>query len=432
MIPHVLTSQSLTVFLNGRPVCLPATHANFNAAVACVANDDPVTLESLLNVKQSISNFTRGRIEVNDNVLTYQGRELNTSLARKIIEFLREGNPALAEPLIAFLDKVMGNPSFRAVEGLYDWVAASGMPITPEGEILAWKIVDGNFMDYRTRSFDHTPGKVVTQPRNQCDEDPDQTCSYGIHFCSFDYLPHYFSGDSTRRIVLVKIHPADVVAIPRDYNNAKGRCCQLTVLEEVDPEYVKDFFPTSTVYAQTKFEVGQKWRDNDGDVHTVTRVEWPNVYTDLGGDEWIFDFEGVDEDIELVEQVLFEFELGQLYLCRDGKVREVTHISDRGDIVYLEHSCVWANTGMCNRHIESGMDVLELIEAFPLQVGQVWLDKDGVERTITRVDECDWRDDDSWIAILGEYNSVWAHNGSSDHATPPGKGRLVRLVSVPR
>ena len=48
------------------------------------------------------------------------------------------------------------------------------------------------------------------------------------------YLNH-FGGERT---VIVKINPRDVVSIPTDYNEAKGRACRYEVIGElgVEPE----------------------------------------------------------------------------------------------------------------------------------------------------------------------------------------------------
>jgi hypothetical protein len=78
-------------------------------------------------------------------------------------------------------------------------------------------------------------GDVVEQKRNEVDDIRDNVCSNGLHFCSMSYLPHYMGGNG--RVVIVKINPADVVSIPSDYNNAKGRCCKYVVVgEHTDPE----------------------------------------------------------------------------------------------------------------------------------------------------------------------------------------------------
>jgi hypothetical protein len=65
--------------------------------------------------------------------------------------------------------------------------------------------------------------------RNMVDDNRNNTCSSGLHFCSHSYLAS-FSGERT---VIVKIDPADVVSIPSDYNDAKGRTCRYTVIGEV-------------------------------------------------------------------------------------------------------------------------------------------------------------------------------------------------------
>ena len=44
-------------------------------------------------------------------------------------------------------------------------------------------------------------------------------------------------GGSDSRTMILKINPADVVSIPTDYNNSKGRTCRYEVIGElgVDP-----------------------------------------------------------------------------------------------------------------------------------------------------------------------------------------------------
>jgi hypothetical protein len=77
--------------------------------------------------------------------------------------------------------------------------------------------------------MDNSVGKIVDMERNKVDDNKDQTCSTGLHFCGQSYLSH-FGGE---RVVIVKVHPADVVSIPSDYNGAKGRACRYEVIGEV-------------------------------------------------------------------------------------------------------------------------------------------------------------------------------------------------------
>jgi len=49
---------------------------------------------------------------------------------------------------------------------------------------------------------------------------------------------NHFGGE---RIVIVKINPADVVSIPSDYNDAKGRTCRYEVIGELGVEAEEAF-----------------------------------------------------------------------------------------------------------------------------------------------------------------------------------------------
>ncbi|UQJ95396.1 rIIB protein [Klebsiella phage CPRSB] len=88
-----------------------------------------------------------------------------------------------------------------------------------------------NYKDLATGKFDNSPGVTVSMPRNMVDEDKTRTCSTGLHVAAKSYLPHY--GGGVGRVIQVKVDPADVVAIPVDYNNAKMRVCRYKVMIDV-------------------------------------------------------------------------------------------------------------------------------------------------------------------------------------------------------
>jgi hypothetical protein len=86
--------------------------------------------------------------------------------------------------------------------------------------------------------------------RNQVDDDKDHTCSTGLHFCSQDYLNH-FSGE---QVMILKINPRDVVSIPADYSDTKGRCCRYEVIGELGVDPAEAF--TAAVQENANTEVG--------------------------------------------------------------------------------------------------------------------------------------------------------------------------------
>lgn len=135
--------------------------------------------------------------------------------------------------LVAFAKRLSKNPSHRAVNELFDFLEASDIKILADGKVRCFKKVRSTFKDIHSNTMDNSVGTTVSVPRNQVDEDSDTTCSYGLHVCSKSYLPHF--GSAGEDVILeVHVDPADFVAIPRDYNNAKARVCSYYVAGVVD------------------------------------------------------------------------------------------------------------------------------------------------------------------------------------------------------
>jgi len=234
MASFIKSDSHLTlVFDDGDSATVYNNNPNYEAVCLAVRNKDWDLAKKLSMpieaVKQSIKGIEK--VAVEGGYVTYDGVPLHNTLTKRILDMHSEGYDV--SPMALFLENLMENPSYRAVNELYDFLEASELPITEDGCFLAYKRVNGDFTDCYTSKVDNSPGKVVEMPRNQVDEDKDHTCSSGLHFCSREYLPHYGAYGSDKKVVIVKINPADVVAIPSDYNNAKGRTCRYVVVREM-------------------------------------------------------------------------------------------------------------------------------------------------------------------------------------------------------
>lgn len=87
-------------------------------------------------------------------------------------------------------------------------------------------------MDIHSGTMDNSVGKKLRIDPWQVEANRDVTCAKGLHVCSRSYLPHF--GGSGSRVVICKVNPADVVAVPNDYNNAKMRVCAYEVIGELN------------------------------------------------------------------------------------------------------------------------------------------------------------------------------------------------------
>lgn len=160
------------------------------------------------------------------------GVPLPAAVLSKIQEMVEYGAPPA--PLEAFLGKLRLNPSRHAWEETILFAEANNFQIFDDGDILGYKAVSHDFKDLRTSHFDNRPGQTVSMPRNEVDDDRRQSCSDGLHVASHEYATMFGGGHGL--IVVVKVHPRDIVSIPYDYDNQKMRCCRYQVLGSLVPK----------------------------------------------------------------------------------------------------------------------------------------------------------------------------------------------------
>jgi len=228
--------DSATVYssdLNYGEVCKAVLNKNWDLAKIL---SQPIEI-----VKKKIEGIDK--VAVEGGFVTYDGVPLHNTLTERMLEMFEQGFDI--SPLAAFLENLMDNPSYRAVNELYGFLENSELPITDDGHFLAYKRINSDFKDIHTGRIDNSVGAVVEMKRNQVDEDKDNVCSSGLHFCSRKYLPEYGSHTSNNKVIMVKINPADVVSIPSDYDNAKGRTCKYTVEKEMPLDYLEGSYMPS-------------------------------------------------------------------------------------------------------------------------------------------------------------------------------------------
>lgn len=228
MFPYIMQGNNITVVVDSKPHTIAKSHPTFDRVVEAIKAGDWVMVRNVIEPKKVVINYGKGHVSVQGETLYWKGEVLHGALATRMITMLQEGFPI--EPMVNFMENLMQNPSKRSVTELYGFLEKNNLPITPDGHFLAYKKVRADYFDVHSGTMDNSVGKVVEMERNKVDDDKDRTCSTGLHFCSESYLKS-FGGE---RVVIVKINPRDVVSIPSDYNDSKGRACRYEVVGEVD------------------------------------------------------------------------------------------------------------------------------------------------------------------------------------------------------
>lgn len=229
----LITTHSATVIFEGKPYTIHKDHRCYDALIQAYRDKDEKALKRVIDALNEVKSWAHenaGNIEVRGGTVYYKGEHMDNVVTERIVSWVQENLDP--QPMINFLERLLNNPSYQSREELLLFLEHSNLPIQEDGRFLAYKRVKDDYTDVWTGKFDNSVGQVVSMARSDVNDNRNQTCSAGLHFCSKEYLGHFGGA----KVMLLAIDPADVVSIPNDYNNAKGRCCRYEVIEEVGGE----------------------------------------------------------------------------------------------------------------------------------------------------------------------------------------------------
>lgn len=261
-IPYLIQGKNIVLLIGSTPHTISESHISYTKIREAIISKSWDLIPDLVNAREAIKKYATGVFEIVDGIFYRNGKEVHNALADKIVEMYAEGFDV--QPMINFVANLEQNPSKRAVEELYEFLEKSMLPITEDGFFLAYKKVRGDYYDIHSGTVLNKPANLLTNedkkllpyttgdvnevtveiadgltkvsmPRNAVDDDKDNTCSNGLHFCSMNYLNH-FGGSHNVHIVVLKINPKDVVSIPSDYNATKGRASEYIIVGEVEDQ----------------------------------------------------------------------------------------------------------------------------------------------------------------------------------------------------
>jgi len=276
--------KTMTMFLSGVPRTIDETHTSFQEILDGINDLTTQEIRDLLDLdkamRKTLARF--GNIVVDGGTVSYKGEVVHGLLADRMIQMLEDGQDIKAWAL--FMENLQQNPAKHAVDELYLWLERSGMPITERGNFLAYKKVQDDYTSYHVNAdgskFFNNIGTLCSMPRNKVDDNRNKTCSSGLHFCSWDYLPHYMGNRG--KVLLVEVNPAHVVSIPSDYNNAKGRAEAYLVVGELPENETQHAFQTP--YAGYDDSDYITWEQTD-------EIDYSGI-----DDGWYDDYDAEEED----------------------------------------------------------------------------------------------------------------------------------------
>lgn len=307
---------TITAVVDGNSYTVDKHHLNYLSIVKAFKEGNSERFVELTNPASQIEEYlgadlpdvndTVGSIELRHGVIYYGDSVLENTLVDRIYEMMRQGYSF--KYMLYFLNNLMMNPSYHSVSQLYKFLEHKHMPITADGYFLAYKTVctyhgeefvdchgktvrDGDLVDKYTRKVRNNVGDTPNMPRNQVNDDPKTHCSRGYHAGALSYAgPGGWYNSDSDTVILVKIHPADAVAVPDDVNFTKLRTCKYEVVEIYRGPL------TNPVY------------DTDGDDLYDDEVEHDEWYDEDEEENEVFDYEPVTvDDLQIGDVIRLEY-----------------------------------------------------------------------------------------------------------------------------
>lgn len=225
-IPYTITSENLTVVVNGCPVLVAKRAANFAMLRTALLTEDWEAAANLMKPADAVARWLRAPFATDlDGRVLCHGAPVPEALVSRI-HAMAAANEA-PEPLLAFWERLRKNPSYRSTTQLFDFLTHIGIPITTDGCFLAYKSVRSDFQDHHSSSVDNSPGTINEMPRNEISDDADEACHVGFHVGALEYARTFVSGGT---IVICKVDPEHVVCVPKDSSFQKMRVCRYEVI----------------------------------------------------------------------------------------------------------------------------------------------------------------------------------------------------------
>ncbi len=261
-VKYLLTGgKGLTVSVDGEVHVIHPSSPNFRLVVIALLSQEYDKVRDLIDNEKAIEAYLpKEGVEIRGDKVFWNNEEIHGMIVERIFEAMTKGLDP--QPLINFLDKVQQNPSENSRKQLFTFLEAVGLTITPEGDFLAYKAIRKDWKDKHSRSIDNSVGRTVSMLREKVDDNPDRTCSHGLHVGALNYVQYHFHNGSDDRVVIVQVNPANVVSVPHDYHGQKCRCCEYTVVGEFTHEFIEMF---SDEFSSEKF----KEHDIDADFDLI-------------------------------------------------------------------------------------------------------------------------------------------------------------------
>jgi hypothetical protein len=103
-LPYVIRKNYLQVTYAGKSHTLNSTHPTFERLKAALERSSWNYVPKLISIAESLKDDTDGNVEVRRGVVFYKGREVDSSLTRRIVDMISNG--AEVKHMLRFMENL--------------------------------------------------------------------------------------------------------------------------------------------------------------------------------------------------------------------------------------------------------------------------------------------------------------------------------------
>ena len=232
-VPYILTSDSLTVVVDGKSKGIHRTHLNFGLAVQALKEKAWAKLIKVIDTAAALRTWSAGQITIENGAVLYEGKVVANVVCDRILQHMNDGIDHT--PLVKFLRRLMLNPDERCREALYIFLEKNNIPIDQSsGNIIAYKSLRADMTDQYTGTVKNVVGKTVRWGDRPNEKKVDvqfgQGCaSSGGYHCGSEAYSVSFGGED-RIVCVVSVDPAKIVSTASESSEQKIRTLEYTPL----------------------------------------------------------------------------------------------------------------------------------------------------------------------------------------------------------
>lgn len=228
-IAYIVVNGTINAYVDGKQYSIASDSPYFEGAKAALKNKDAKGFVANADLDKTARERSRGQIAFAHGVIRWNGQPVHNALTKRILALINQDFDF--QPLLNFLENVLKNPDPNAVEDLYRFLESNTLPLVEDGCFLAWKRVTTDFKDFYSGKVDNRVGQSPSIDRTLVNKSREVCSGAGLYVASKEYLKHYHNGEGV--LILVKVNPQDVCAVPTSYENTKMRVCKYTVLQSL-------------------------------------------------------------------------------------------------------------------------------------------------------------------------------------------------------